>query len=353
MHGWNRYSHFVTHFGRRLALVVFTGYYDDFQIYGPPWYCRHTQRALGKALEPLIGFDPAKHQSADQKPVTLGVRCDFSRVPLNGIIWMEVTEERKDKLVGTLEPLLEGRSRITHSLAGKLYGKARFVICPRFGRIYLEVLQPLHNVKRSLPVVPGSNMHACLTYLLEVVRVLRPVSLPIFPMRDERPVVVLTDASFKRETMTGELGIVVWVPWLDQYFYSSSVLPPWVVRLWTDIEERDTFISPAEALVAACAYITFDWLLRGRLVHHFVDNEAAKAGLIKGTSSSPHTALVLLDYHIATVELQCDPWVGFVYSEDNLSDPPSRGDFRLMESLGAKFRPMRFPALRGHHGTPG
>ena len=63
-------------------------------------------------------------------------------------------------------------------------------------------------------------------------------------------------------------------------------------------------------------------------VHHFVDNEAAKAGLIKGTSSSPHTALVLLDYHITTVELQCDPWVGFVYSEDNLSDPPSRGDFR-------------------------
>ena len=353
VHGWNRYSHLVTHCGRRLALAVTTGYYDDFQVYGPPWYCKHAQRALGKFLEPLIGFDPAKHQLPDQKPITLGVCCDFSRVPLNGIIWMEVTEERKGKLVGTLEPLLEGRSRITHSLAGKLYGKARFVICPRFGRIYLAVLQPLHNVKRSLPVVPGSGMYACLTYLLEVVRVLRPVSLPIYPVRDERPVVVLTDASFQRETMTGELGIVVWVPWLDQYFYSSSALPPWVVSLWTGIEERDTFISPAEALVAACAYVTFDWLLRGQLVHHFVDNEAAKAGLIKGTSSSPHTAWVLLDYHIAIVELQCDPWVGFVYSEDNLSDPPSRGDFRLMESLGAKFRPMRFPALRGHYGTPG
>ena len=31
--------------------------------------------------------------------------------------------------------------------------------------------------------------------------------------------------------------------------------------------------------MAACAYVTFDWLLRGQLVHHFVDNEAAKAGL--------------------------------------------------------------------------
>jgi hypothetical protein len=87
--------------------------------------------------------------------------------------------------------------------------------------------------------------------------------------------------------------------------------------------------------------------------HHFVDNEAAKVGLIKGTSSSPHTSVVLLDYHVVVVELQCDPWVGFVYSEDNLSDPPSRGDFKLMQHLGARYRPMLFPALRGHHGTPG
>ena len=165
--------------------------------------------------------------------------------------------------------------------------------------------------------------------------------------------VVLTDASYKKERMTGELGIVVWVPALDRYFYSSSVLPPWIVRLWLDVEERDTFISPAEALVAACAYLTFPDLLRGQLVHHFVDNDAAKAGLIKGTSSSPHTSLVLLDYHVVVVELQCDPWIGFVYSEDNLSDPPLRGDFSLMERLGADFRPMCFPALRGHHGTPG
>ena len=353
VHGWNRYSHLVTHCGRRLALAAVTGYYDDFQIYGPPWYCRPAQRALGALLSPLIGFDPAKHQPPDQTPVTLGVRCDFSRVPLNGAIWMEVTEERKQKLAGTLESLLEGRSRITHSLAGKLYGKARFVICPRFGRVYLAALQPLHNVKRSRLVVPGSSIYACLTYLLEVVRVLRPVSLPIYPVRNERPVVVLTDASFQREAMTGELGIVIWMPELSQYFYSSSGLPAWVVRLWTDIEVRDTFISPAEALVAVCAYFTFADLLRGRLVHHFVDNEAAKVGLIKGTSSSPHTSLVLLDYHVATVKLQCDPWVGFVYSEDNLSDPPSRGDFRLMQTLGAMFRPMLFPELRGHHSMPG
>jgi hypothetical protein len=147
--------------------------------------------------------------------------------------------------------------------------------------------------------VPGSDIHACLTYLRRVVQVLQPVHLAIYAVRDERPVVVFTDASFQRSTMTGELGIVVWVPTTGRYFYSSSALPSWIVALWTGIEERDTFISPAEALVAACAYLTFPDLVRGRLVHHFVDNDAAKSGLIKGTSSSPHTARVLLDYHVS------------------------------------------------------
>jgi hypothetical protein len=68
VHGWNRYSHFATHCGRHLALAVTTGYYDDFQIYGPPWYCSHVQAALGALLDPLIGFDMAKHVLSDQRP---------------------------------------------------------------------------------------------------------------------------------------------------------------------------------------------------------------------------------------------------------------------------------------------
>jgi hypothetical protein len=130
---------------------------------------------------------------------------------------------------------------------------------------------------------------------------------------------------FQRVTMTGELGVVVWVPEWDEYFYSSSGLPSWIVALGTGIEERDTFISPTEALVAACAYFTFPDLLRSRLVHHFVDNDAAKAGLIKGTSSSPHTSVVLLEYHVVMVELQCDPcgWASCTPAITSPTHPPA------------------------------
>ena len=61
-----------------------------------------------------------------------------------------------------------------------------------------------------------------------------------------------------------------------------------------------------------------------------------------------NSSRILLDVDVQMVRLQCDPWFGFVYSEDNISDLPSRGDFTLMESLGAEFRAMVFPQLRGY-----
>ena len=95
-----------------------------------------------------------------------------------------------------------------------------------------------------------------------------------------------------------------------------------------------------------CAYLTFGDLLRGRLIHHFIDNEPALKGLIKGSSSKPDSCRLIHEYTLATVALACYPWLGFVYSEDNLSDGPSRRDLKLMLSLKAHFRQMVIPRLK-------
>ena len=41
--------------------------------------------------------------------------------------------------------------------------------------------------------------------------------------------------------------------------------------------------------------------------------------------------------------LRCYPWFGFVYSEDNVADLPSRLDFVLMRRIGAVERRCVFP----------
>ena len=49
--------------------------------------------------------------------------------------------------------------------------------------------------------------------------------------------------------------------------------------------------------------------------------------------------------HIQVIALRCQPWFGFVYSEDNISDGPSRADYALMRALCAEYRPARLPDL--------
>ena len=94
-----------------------------------------------------------------------------------------------------------------------------------------------------------------------------------------------------------------------------------------------------------CAYLTFGDLLRSRMAHHFIDNKPALSGLIKGGSSQNDSARLIHEYTLATIALACRPWLSFVYSEDNLSDGPSRNEFGLVRQLRATFRVMAVPRL--------
>ena len=85
--------------------------------------------------------------------------------------------------------------------------------------------------------------------------------------------------------------------------------------------------------------------LRGRIVHHFVDDTAALAGFIKGYSSKPDCARLIEALVVRVLSLGCRPWFGFVYSEDNLSDLPSRELFGLLKWLGSTRRILVRPSL--------
>ena len=83
------------------------------------------------------------------------------------------------------------------------------------------------------------------------------------------------------------------------------------------------------------------------LVHHFIDNKGARAGIVKGSSGKPDSARIIDALHVELVALACQPWFGFVYSEDNLSDDPSRGEWGLLRRLGAEPRDIVLPRLAG------
>jgi|EP00966_Prymnesium_polylepis_P169219 hypothetical protein len=299
------------------------------------------------------GFDADKHEDGRSPSVNLGVSTDFAGAsrsyypmppaPMPSVT-VGVTAERRLKLADTVSDVLES-GVITHTTALRLYGKARFVVCPIFGRIGLGLLHRLPSVERTEAIPPWSPLYGDLRTLHEILPRLRAVEYPLFPRRAP-PVIVLTDAMEDAGTCPwGQVGVVVWSPAHGRLYYSGGVLPE-RFRTWLQgLRSKQTYITQYELFAALIAYLTFPDLLYGQLVHHFVDNQGAMHNLISAYTSKPDSMRIVNMLHVQVLSLACQPWFGFVYSEDNLSDLPSRGDFRLLSRLGAVWRPLVLPQL--------
>ena len=191
-------------------------------------------------------------------------------------------------------------------------------------------------------LTPGTDLFESLGALHDALPLIQPVDFPLFRRRDHA-IVIFSDASWSSNS--GRMGIVVWCPYREKYFYSSSIVPPHLVAYFTYLQPQSTYIAQAELLAYTAAYFTYPELLKGRLVHHFIDNTPARANAITGTSSSTISSRILHTYHVQVLSIACQPWAGFVYSEDNIADLPSRSEFTLMRRLKATYRPMVIPRL--------
>ena len=93
---------------------------------------------------------------------------------------------------------------------------------------------------------------------------------------------------------------------------------------------KKQYVGQLEALAALAAYTTAaayrPGMFLGREVVHFVDNTSVIAGLRKGYSSRPDTALILISFWLLITILGCNPWFEYVPSKLNIADLPSRGD---------------------------
>ena len=84
----------------------------------------------------------------------------------------------------------------------------------------------------------------------------------------------------------------------------------------------------------------------GRRVINFIDNDAARYGLIKGYSPSRASAWILADAWRREAAIGCFSWFDRVASTCNPADGPSRLDFSRVASLcGGKVRVVDPPVI--------
>ena len=249
--------------------------------------------------------------------------------------------ERKESVCALITEVVAS-GWATRADCAKIVGRARYVFCPVFGTAGLTSLQPLTNPATKLSLVDGTPGAA-------VVSATCPTHFHV-NATNQRPVVVLTDACTTKHKLGG-LGVVVWDPDdgpAGRLYHEAGGVAPWMLALFERLQRKKTYIATYELLAEVCAYTSFPDVLRGRIIYHFVDNTvytAALAGSIEAYSSRPDCARIIDALVARILKLSCRPWFGFVYSEDNLSDLPSRGSFELLISLGSKRRALVRPSL--------
>ena len=342
---FNRLSYFYCHVARRLAAIPTVAYFDDFATQAPSYDRGSSQECLGRILDAIgPGFAAEKHVPMDQISTCIGVQTDFSRIPAICAIDVSVTDSRRKKVVALVDSVLDTR-HISKTISKGLFGKARFTVCPIFGRSGIALLQPLQLGLTARYLQPGSELERCLVALRDLISDLKPVRIPLFPRMYDQPVVVLTDASFS--SMSGKLGVFIWDPLTLKTWYTALKVPAAFISLLQSLELKKTYICQLELVAALAAYLTFPDIVRGRLVNHFIDNDPAKSNLISGYSPHLDSARIVHQFHLEALRLDCHPWLSFVYSEDNLADDPSRFEFSLLRQLKSEYRACKLPDLTG------
>ena len=84
-------------------------------------------------------------------------------------------------------------------------------------------------------------------------------------------------------------------------------------------------ISQAELAVVVAMRFMLGARLNGRRIIYFIDNEAARFAILKGTSGKDSMQRLAAAFHAAALSHPCIAWVERVPSPSNPSDSPSRG----------------------------
>ena len=123
--------------------------------------------------------------------------------------------------------------------------------------------------------------------------------------------------------LVGTVGGVLLDPADGTYLYFSGTLSLAAMRQMSSKAANP--IAAVEALAVLLAVLFWSERMRSRTVLAFVDNEPAKAALVKGSSAAGDLATICGDVCAAEIKHHMLCFWERVPSASNVADPPSRG----------------------------
>ena len=281
-----------------------------------------------------------------QSNIFLGVETDFANFAQLWEIRMRVPIEKCARTAHSIASALLERE-LTPMAAAKIRGWLQFFLTWSFGRLGRAALQPISDRQYRDDGRFTPALEAALRFLQHVLQSIPACAFQAYASTKrpkKRAVLVWSDAAYEKDSPTpGTLGFVIFVPTEPSasnpnpshrdgvFYHASAETHP---RVMARFRPKKQYIGQLEILAAVCVYYSWPELFVDRDVIHWIDNSSAIMALIKGYSGMPDSARLVHAYYLMMYKLGTRVWFEHVVSDANVSDMPSRGDFRyLLEEL--------------------
>ena len=313
---FNRLPTLLVAAARRILALACGAYFDDIFDICIRLNAVVAQESLLHILQ-LAGAPPAPSKTQDHGParVYLGA-LDLTRVEDDGYVVCGPTISAVQKVCAAVDQVRQTMS-LTPAQAAKLRGQAGSLMHGKFGRLALNFLKERQYSKGGTCDVSPLQLRE-LQLLAHLVQEAPARCISVLG-KPAMPVVVYSDASFEHNK-----AICGWVVFDGNQQPIGQTVH--VTQEWIDSwKPRETQIFAAEAFCSLLVPFNLPESLRDRDVLWFVDNEAAAAAMILGSSGSRDVDMIVQLAFLQFHSLNCRIWVEWINSASNPSDGLSRG----------------------------
>ena len=319
--------------------ILLDHFFDDYYFVCRSKESESCSFALREAFR-ILGFalDDQKSQVPCEIAQVLGVVINTRSLQEQRKLIIEPKPTRRSNLVIIIDKVLQDNF-LAPSLAASIVGKFGFLCSTLYGKVGRCCTAALRV--RQYSTSSDCSLNPQLRVSLQLMKLFTIHSTPreYIVNRTDPPLLLYTDASDLPEqgSKRATLGAVL----IDQtrsleLHYTYWVVPETTLQMWAS---RQTYMGQLEILAGPLALATWPSILADRQVIHFVDNNAAASGLVKGYSPTQDSSPLVGEYWLRASSARADIYIERVESKSNLSDGPSRLNFHLMKRLHARFHP--------------
>ena len=234
-----------------------------------------------------------------------------------GLITLSNKPGRVEKIEAKLQPALHGES-LSRQTRQELHGLRNF--CSGFygGRSLRQANAMIFEVE-TCHRNPFLDCAYWARNLIHLLRTMKPRTIKLD--ETQKPLLVFIDGSLEEEV--GGMGAVVFDAASFTCRIFEGIVPRRLLDHWYGVVGKQV-ISQIELFVLALIRFICKEEFQGRRVIYFIDNEAARFGLIKGRSDSNVMNALITLYLCAEAEFPSYSWIERVASASNPADKPSR-----------------------------